>query len=252
MKTRVALAAAVLGGLLFGIPITQARQQTQTAPQVYRPGPGIVNPVLIRQVRPKYTQEAMRARIQGVVQLEAVVLENGTIGDIRVIKSLDTVFGLDNEAIAAARQWLFRPGMKDGKPVPVIIVMELELRLNGNPPPAPPAPAPPQEMSDEEFRKGTYPETTTGLVKPKVLRDVKPKYTSEAMRAKIQGVAVIDVVVDVKGTVSRARIAKSIDSVHGLDAEALAAAKQWLFEPGRLDGKVVPVVVTMTLEFRVH
>jgi TonB family protein len=96
----------------------------------YRPGAGIINPTLLREVKPKYTSEGMRAKIQGIVQLEAVVLENGTVGEIRVIKSLDKVFGLDNEAIVAGKQWLFRPGTRQGQPVPIVVIIELEFRLH--------------------------------------------------------------------------------------------------------------------------
>jgi protein TonB len=96
----------------------------------YRPGNGVELPNPIRKEQPKYTSDAMRAKIQGEVHLEAVVLENGTIGDIRVIKSLDRNFGLDQEAIAAGKKWLFSPGTRQGKPVPVIVVLVLEFRLH--------------------------------------------------------------------------------------------------------------------------
>jgi len=96
----------------------------------YRPGSGIVNPTLLRQEQPKYTSDAMRAKIQGVVELDVVVLENGTVGDVRIAKSLDKTFGLDQEAIIAARKWLFRPGTRQGQPVPIIVRLILEFRLH--------------------------------------------------------------------------------------------------------------------------
>jgi TonB family protein len=97
----------------------------------YRPGSGVSFPTLIRQEQPKYTSEAMRAKVQGSVELEAVILENGTVGEVRIMKSLDKVFGLDQEAITAARKWLFRPGIgPDGKPVATIVTLILEFRLH--------------------------------------------------------------------------------------------------------------------------
>ncbi|HSK10323.1 MAG TPA: TonB family protein, partial [Vicinamibacterales bacterium] len=63
----------------------------------YQPGAGIDLPQVLREVKPQYTAEAMRAKIQGVVLLEAVVMPDGTVGDVRVVKSLDPVFGLDQE-----------------------------------------------------------------------------------------------------------------------------------------------------------
>ena len=96
---------------------------------VYRPGAGINLPRLLREVKPQYTPEAMRAKIQGTVVLEVVVLPDGTIGDVRVTKSLDPVFGLDAQAIAAARQWRFTPGTRFGEPVAVALAIELFFNL---------------------------------------------------------------------------------------------------------------------------
>lgn len=95
----------------------------------YRPGNGVVNPQLVREVKPAYTADAMRAKIQGVVWLECVVLPDGTVGEVRVIKSLDPTFGLDQEAVRAARQWRFIPGTRFGEPVPVLITIELTFTL---------------------------------------------------------------------------------------------------------------------------
>jgi TonB family protein len=96
-----------------------------------RPGAGISGPTVLRKVEPKYTSEAMRAKIQGIAELEVVVLADGKVGDIRVIKSLDKTFGLDEEAKIAAKGWEFRPARdRDGKPVPVIVILELEFRIH--------------------------------------------------------------------------------------------------------------------------
>jgi protein TonB len=80
-------------------------------------------------VKPKYTAGAMRAKIQGVVVLECIVLPDGTVGDVQVKRSLDRTFGLDEEAVKAARQWQFAPGTRLGQPVPVIVSIELSFSL---------------------------------------------------------------------------------------------------------------------------
>ena len=71
----------------------------------------------------------MEAKIQGSVWLECVVNEAGDISDVQVTRSLDKEYGLDGEAISAARQWKFEPGRKDGKPVAVRITIELTFTL---------------------------------------------------------------------------------------------------------------------------
>ncbi|MEW6319836.1 MAG: energy transducer TonB [Acidobacteriota bacterium] len=95
----------------------------------YRPGAGITVPRVVREVKPQYTADAMRAKVQGTVWVECIVLPDGTVGDVRVTRSLDPVFGLDQEAVRAAREWRFIPGTKDGEPVPVIVTIELTFTL---------------------------------------------------------------------------------------------------------------------------
>jgi TonB family protein len=96
---------------------------------VYQPGNGVSKPELIREVKPQYTSDAMRAKIQGSVFIECTVLPDGTVTDIKIIKSLDPVFGLDQEAVKAARQWRFRPGRRAGQPVAVDITIQLDFTL---------------------------------------------------------------------------------------------------------------------------
>ncbi len=95
----------------------------------YRPGNGVTLPRVLREVKPQYTADAMRAKVQGTVWLECVVLPDGRVGDVKITKSLDQVFGLDQEAIKAARQWQFSPGLRMGEPVPVLITIELTFTL---------------------------------------------------------------------------------------------------------------------------
>ena len=94
-----------------------------------RIGDGVSSPEPIFRAKPLYTNCAMQARISGHVTVEAVVLANGTIGDVKIIESLDAKCGLDLEAIKAARQWTFKPGFFEGKAVDVIVRIVLEFNL---------------------------------------------------------------------------------------------------------------------------
>jgi TonB family protein len=96
---------------------------------VYRPGSGVETPRPLRMVDPDYTSEAMRAQVQGEVWLEVVVLPDGTVGEVTITKSLDRVFGLDEEAVKAARQWRWIPGTRFGEPVPVRVPIAIEFHL---------------------------------------------------------------------------------------------------------------------------
>jgi periplasmic protein TonB len=95
---------------------------------VYRPGGAVSGPRLIHEVKPKYTSEALRNRIQGTVVLEAVVSGDGCTSQIRVVKSLDRG-GLDDEAVSAVTQWRFEPGRLAGAPVDVLVTIMLDFSV---------------------------------------------------------------------------------------------------------------------------
>jgi protein TonB len=99
------------------------------AQEVYKVGNGVSAPVVIRQVNPEYTPEALAARIEGVVGIEMIVHADGTADDVKITKSLDNVLGLDQQAVKAAKQWRFRPGTKDGKAVAVSVALEMRFTL---------------------------------------------------------------------------------------------------------------------------
>jgi TonB family protein len=69
----------------------------------------------------------LRNRIEGEVLMEAIVREDGTIGEIRVMKSVHP--DLDAAALGAARQWLFRPATRSGQPIPVVVTLSLSFRI---------------------------------------------------------------------------------------------------------------------------
>jgi len=96
---------------------------------VYQPGNGVLTPRLLKEVKPQYTAQAMRAKIQGTVLLQCVVMPDGTVANITVVRSLDSSFGLDQEAVKAARQWQFAPGTRFGQPVAVQVTIEIAFTL---------------------------------------------------------------------------------------------------------------------------
>jgi periplasmic protein TonB len=95
----------------------------------YQIGNGVLPPELIHRTSPQYTAEAMRAKIQGISLLSGIVGIDGTLQDIRIARSLDGTFGLDQEAIKCVRQWRFRPGTRKGQPVPVYVTIEVAFNL---------------------------------------------------------------------------------------------------------------------------
>lgn len=94
---------------------------------VFRVGGGVSAPRAVFAPDPEYSEEARKAKYQGVVVLWLIVGPDGRPRDLRVARSLG--MGLDQKAIETVRQWRFEPAMKDGKPVAVQINVEVNFRL---------------------------------------------------------------------------------------------------------------------------
>jgi periplasmic protein TonB len=94
---------------------------------VYRVGGGVTAPVVLTKKDPEYSEEARKAKYQGTVLLAIEVSPSGTASNIKVVRSLG--LGLDEKAIEAVKQWKFKPGYKDGKPVTVAATIEVNFRL---------------------------------------------------------------------------------------------------------------------------
>ena len=118
--------AGLTAAVVDRLPMSSGAAQQ---PTVYRPGNGVSLPAVLKEVKPGYTQAAMDAKIQGSVWLECVVTADGDIGEVKVTRSLDEEHGLDQQAIKAAKQWKFKPGMKDGEAVAVAVTIELTFTL---------------------------------------------------------------------------------------------------------------------------
>jgi periplasmic protein TonB len=93
----------------------------------YRIGGGVSAPTVLSKVEPEYSEEARKAKWQGTVVLSLVVDDQGRPQALKVVRSLG--LGLDQKAIEAVEKWRFKPGMKDGKPVPVMATIEVNFRL---------------------------------------------------------------------------------------------------------------------------
>jgi TonB family protein len=115
-------------------PITPPTQRQWPPEGVYLVGDDVSAPRLLSQVEPKYTEEAVRQKLQGIVVLACVIGADGTVGPVEVRQSLG--LGLDEQAIVAAKQWRFYPALRRGAAVPVAVTLNLAFSLKGVPPPS--------------------------------------------------------------------------------------------------------------------
>ena len=88
-----------------------------------------------------------------------------------------------------------------------------------------------------------------GITLPAVVKEVKPSYTAKAKAEKIQGSVWLKVVVKSDGTVGDVQVTRSLDKEHGLDNQAVQAAKQWEFRPGTKDNTPVAVEIALEMTF---
>jgi TonB family protein len=90
-------------------------------------GGSVTAPIPIYKPEPPYSEEARKAKFQGTVVLLIVVDTQGNVADIRTVKPLG--LGLDEKAVDTVRTWKFKPGTRNGVPVPVRVYVEVSFRL---------------------------------------------------------------------------------------------------------------------------
>ena len=94
---------------------------------LYHPGGGVSNPVLVYAPDPEFSDEARRAKYQGVCVVGLIVDAQGNPQRVRIVRPLG--MGLDEKALEAVRQYKFKPAIFNGKPVPVEINIEVNFRI---------------------------------------------------------------------------------------------------------------------------
>lgn len=98
-----------------------------------------------------------------------------------------------------------------------------------------------QEQEQQPVRVGS------GIKPPMKIKDVRPAYPPAAMAEGRQGIAIVEAVIGADGTVTDAKVIRSIGN--DLDVAAIDAVRQWVFRPTMLNGQAVPVIMTVTVKF---
>ena len=90
--------------------------------------PGFIGtPQKIRDVAPRYPAIAQSAGVEGLVILEAVIGEDGSVPNVRVLRGKPL---LDEAAADGVRQWRFTPALLNGQPVPIVMTITASFTLN--------------------------------------------------------------------------------------------------------------------------
>ena len=247
-------------------------------------------PELLKKVEPVYPKEAIEAKIEGTVVLEATTNNSGQVQKIKVLKSVP---GLDKAAIDAVRQWEYKPIEIDGKPRAAIFTIALQFQLDEEarvdiksvdptitapPPPkallSPPPPPPKPAKADKEKKTPTA-KTKEGIVGGvmggvvggviggvevqglvRAVGDIKPPKLIKRVEPIYPAVAreaKIEGVVIVEATTGiygRVQNVKVLRSIPLLDQAAVDAVFQWEYEPFVMDGKPKGIIFTVTVVFK--
>lgn len=91
---------------------------------------------------------------------------------------------------------------------------------------------------------------TAEMTRPRPIRQVQPRYTEAGRRAGVQGIVILEAIIDERGNVSNVRVLRGLPA--GLEKEAVDAVKQWRYTPARLNGRPVRVYMTLTVHFTIQ
>jgi protein TonB len=92
-----------------------------------RIGGEVVPPELVTKVQPVYPEIARKARVQGVVIVEAIIDKQGNVVEGRILRGLP--MGVSEAAMAAIHRWKYRPAMLNGRPVSVYLTVTVTFTL---------------------------------------------------------------------------------------------------------------------------
>ena len=249
MRVRLSTWLGVLA-LVVALPVVAVAQGP------LRVGGTITEPKKIKDLKPAYPPVALQAGVEGLVILEAIVGTDGSVRSAQVLRGHPL---LDEAAMGAVQQWRYTPTLLNGVPVEVVMTVTVNFSLSGG------AGVPPAAYASEMARPtgqatptlqsdivDGFPDAVRvgGDVKePKKIRNVAPVYPDAALEAKVQGIVILEVVIDVNGRVAATKILRG----HVLLNEAAVdAVSQWEFEPTFLNSVATPVRMTMTVNFTLN
>lgn len=176
--------ADAVGGVVGGIPegviggVVGGVVEIGQPDGVLRVGGDVKAPVVLQRVEPVYPEVARKARVSGIVILEAVIDRTGAVKDVRVLEGLP--FGLDEAAVDAVKQWRFAPATLNGQPVDVLFNLTVSFKIDT--PKAvtqveerPPVAVEPAYMSEHSGQIAEI-NTSVGTIAIRLLPDVAPNH----------------------------------------------------------------------------
>lgn len=189
--------------------------------------PSNKKPKLLKNVQPIYPEEAMKQHISGNVTIDAITDINGRVSDA-VVHSGHPL--LNGAALDAVRQWVYEPFVNEkGKVCPVKFTVLIKFNL-----------------ADDKDKK---PLNLTDEQKPRAKKKVNPVYPKKALKEHLQGLVLLELVVDSRGYVADVNVTEGSPE---LAPAAVEAVKQWVFEPYIINNLPHPVRFSVVVKFELN
>jgi TonB family protein len=215
-----------------------------TAPPAAPPPPDSTKLVVTKLVKPAYPPAAVPDKRQGQVIVRIVVSETGDVETAEVISGNPV---LANAAVDAAKQWKFKPYIRNGQPVKAAVKLPFDF--------APPADGAPPAAQTIILAAPTAPASlartsrirvSSGVMQGLLIHKVEPTYPSQALHDRVQGSVILRALISKEGTIEDLQV---ISGDPLLTGAAIDAVKQWRYRPYILNGDPVEIDTTIIVNF---
>lgn len=236
-----------------------AQQAEQSAPP-YQVSQKVADEMLLSKVAPEYPDAVKNAITSGQIVIMFTIDKDGRVAEAMAVprdfagresRNIDDP-KLRRAAVAAVKQWRYRPYLHNGDPVEVetSVVLPFDFRKTGasSQADAQLSPASGAAQSDTpRYGRFGLPLLDAKLVEEKLINRVEPQYPQMARIAHIQGDVIFDVLIDKQGHISNIR---AVQGHPILIQSGMDAVKQWAYQPFLLNGEPVEVEATVAVKFR--
>jgi TonB family protein len=230
-------------------PAAASQSQTTPAPSPTptpgpTPAPGDSTKLeVIKSVRATYPYAAEQKQIQGQVLLKLSISEKGEVQNVEVVRG-DPI--LAEAAVKAAKQWEFKPFVKNGKAITVTTQIPFDFAFSDR---VEDAKATKDDNAAPDANVPKRVRVAGGVITGNIVHRVTPVYPHEAKQNRIEGTVVLRAIIDKEGSVA------SLEPISGpkeLIPASIGAVQQWRYRPYILNGEPVEVETTVTVNFQLH
>jgi TonB family protein len=233
---------------LFLLITMLSLMQAQVVLDRVRVAPGVIAGLIENKVDPVYPPLARQARIQGAVILGVIISKTGDVENLQLISGHPM---LAPAAIEAVKQWKYKPYLLNGEPVEVETQVQVNFRLSEKPASDGIAQSIPSEPGSliSMPQDASVPQrvrVSSGVAQGLLIKKVNPEYPPEAKDEQIQGVVLLQVIIDKEGNVANIKL---ISGHPALAPAAMEAVAQWRYRPYLLNGSPVEVETQVRVNF---